>query len=101
MGRFGEQPCFLDAIDRQIKICDLVLVVGTSNTVYPAAGYAREAQRRGAKVAVFNIEEVSHFLSLNTCSNTDGSSWSCCRLKAITEQTFSSLGRAKRLCLKR
>jgi len=33
---------------------DLVIVVGTSGTVYPAAGFAEQARRKGAKVAVVN-----------------------------------------------
>lgn len=55
---FGELPHSLDVIDTKIRLCDMLVVVGTSNTVYPAAGYAREAQRYGAKVAVFNSERV-------------------------------------------
>ncbi|RYP10680.1 hypothetical protein DL764_000470 [Monosporascus ibericus] len=33
---------------------DLMLVVGTAAAVYPAAGYTRQAKRRGAAVAVVN-----------------------------------------------
>ncbi|KAJ8607040.1 hypothetical protein MRB53_040549 [Persea americana] len=36
---------------------DLVLVIGTSATVWPAAGYIEKARRRGARLAVINIEE--------------------------------------------
>ena len=35
---------------------DLILVIGTSGVVYPAAGYAWSVKMRGGKVAVFNIE---------------------------------------------
>ena len=35
---------------------DLILVIGTSGVVYPAAGYAWSVRMRGGKVAVFNIE---------------------------------------------
>ncbi|KAI1503347.1 histidine phosphatase superfamily [Biscogniauxia marginata] len=38
---------------------DLILVVGTAATVYPAAGYTRKAQRRGAIVAVVNPDPDS------------------------------------------
>jgi NAD-dependent SIR2 family protein deacetylase len=31
---------------------DLVLVIGTTATVYPAAGYVEIARERGARVAV-------------------------------------------------
>ncbi|KAJ7144958.1 sirtuin [Mycena crocata] len=36
--------------------CDLLLLVGTSTTVYPAAGFAKTVKERGGKVAVFNLE---------------------------------------------
>jgi NAD-dependent deacetylase sirtuin 5 len=35
---------------------DLILVIGTTATVYPAAGYVDQARRRGAKVAVINMD---------------------------------------------
>ncbi|KAI1201220.1 DHS-like NAD/FAD-binding domain-containing protein [Nemania serpens] len=38
---------------------DLMLVVGTAAAVYPAAGYTRKAQRRGATVAVVNPDPDS------------------------------------------
>jgi NAD-dependent SIR2 family protein deacetylase len=37
---------------------DLMLVIGTTATVYPAAGYVDQARRRGAKVAVINMDGV-------------------------------------------
>lgn len=38
---------------------DLVLVVGTSAQVYPAAGYTKKAQSMGARVAVVNPDPGS------------------------------------------
>jgi NAD+-dependent protein deacetylase sirtuin 5 len=38
------------------KHVDLVLLIGTSGLVYPAAGYTWDIKMRGGKVAVFNIE---------------------------------------------
>ncbi|KAF2138918.1 uncharacterized protein K452DRAFT_320585 [Aplosporella prunicola CBS 121167] len=35
---------------------DLMLVIGTSSTVWPAAGYIQTARTLGARIAVFNIE---------------------------------------------
>lgn len=35
---------------------DLILVIGTSGLVWPAAGYIQQVAMRGGKVAVFNIE---------------------------------------------
>ncbi|KAL2870342.1 SIR2 family NAD-dependent protein deacylase [Aspergillus lucknowensis] len=38
---------------------DLMLVIGTSSRVYPAAGYVEKARSRGARVAVVNMDPVS------------------------------------------
>lgn len=35
---------------------DLILVIGTSSKVYPAAGYVDEARDKGARVAVVNMD---------------------------------------------
>ena len=43
-------------INKDEKI-DLLLVIGTSAAVYPAAGYIAKARAQGAKVAVINTEE--------------------------------------------
>jgi NAD+-dependent protein deacetylase sirtuin 5 len=45
---------------------DIMLVIGTAATVYPAAGYTRKAQRRGAVVAVINPDRnARHGLGQN------------------------------------
>lgn len=36
---------------------DLILVIGTSARVYPAAGYVDRARAKGAKVAVINMDQ--------------------------------------------
>ncbi|KAF7799997.1 hypothetical protein EIP86_011240 [Pleurotus ostreatoroseus] len=69
---FGEQPQYLDHIDKLVARADLCLVVGTSSTVYPAAGYAEEVQANGGKVAVFNLDrshgdEDADYLFLGPC----------------------------------
>lgn len=56
-------------IDRD-KI-DLMLVIGTTATVWPAAGYVQEARSQGAKVAVINMDGLDG--ELGAASNlTDG-----------------------------
>ncbi|KAJ7655333.1 putative SIR2 family histone deacetylase [Mycena rosella] len=45
-----------DSGDEHAKV-DLMLVVGTSALVYPAAGYIHAARARGARIAVFNMED--------------------------------------------
>lgn len=42
-------------IEKEEKI-DLMLVIGTSARVYPAAGYIDEARDKGARVAVINMD---------------------------------------------
>ena len=38
--------------------CDLMIVIGSSLVVYPAAGFPEHAKRRGAKLAIVNREET-------------------------------------------
>ena len=49
------------AVDKWInkpERIDLMLVIGTSASVYPAAGYVGEARAKGARVAVINTERA-------------------------------------------
>ncbi|MBI2426149.1 MAG: NAD-dependent deacylase [Candidatus Hydrogenedentes bacterium] len=49
-----------------VRRCDFVLIVGTSATVYPAAGIPATAKQHGAFVVECNVEETDF-----TCSITD------------------------------
>ena len=55
---FGEMlpVAVLDAAEQASRSCELMLVVGTSGVVYPAAGLARLARDAGARVVVLNPE---------------------------------------------
>lgn len=53
---FEEMPLYLDEIDTALDDCDLFVSIGTSGNVYPAAGFARTARRRGAQVMELNME---------------------------------------------
>ncbi len=55
---FGEHlpPEALAAAEAAVQACDLMLVIGTSGVVYPAAGLALGAHQRGARVVVINPE---------------------------------------------
>lgn len=48
----------LDEVDRFLNAgpVDLILVIGTSSKVYPAAGYVDVARAKGARVAVVNMD---------------------------------------------
>lgn len=56
---FGEQLPgeVLDKIYERLRVCDAILVVGTSGQVYPAAGFAVEVRRREGHVIEINIED--------------------------------------------
>ncbi|KAF5363685.1 hypothetical protein D9756_000846 [Leucocoprinus leucothites] len=56
---FEEIPHHLDLIEELAEAANLCIVVGTSSTVYPAAGYASLVKDCGGKVAVFNLERTS------------------------------------------
>jgi NAD-dependent deacetylase len=53
---FGEAPRYLKQIEAALDACDLFVVVGTSATVYPAAGFVEIAKASGAETHQFNIE---------------------------------------------
>ncbi|XP_075441787.1 NAD-dependent protein deacylase sirtuin-5, mitochondrial isoform X1 [Ascaphus truei] len=55
---FGEtlDSNVLGEVEKELEICDLCLVVGTSSIVYPAAMFAPQVAARGVPVAEFNME---------------------------------------------
>ena len=58
---FGEMPLGLDQIYKALEQVDLFIAVGTSGTVYPAAGFVQDAKRAGAWTVELTLEpgEVS------------------------------------------
>jgi NAD-dependent deacetylase len=48
----------MDAAQRATLACDLMLVLGSSLVVYPAAGFPLLAKRNGARYAIVNREET-------------------------------------------
>ncbi len=53
---FGEMPYQMEEISRALGACDLFLSIGTSGTVYPAAGFVMEARNAGAHTVELNLE---------------------------------------------
>ncbi|KAK7705010.1 hypothetical protein SLS57_010294 [Botryosphaeria dothidea] len=53
-----ETIAFVDDFIADSDRIDLILVIGTSSTVYPAAGYVGRARAKGARVAVINVERT-------------------------------------------
>lgn len=61
---FGEMPIGLDIIYHHLAQADLFIAIGTSGTVYPAAGFVEEAISVGAETIELNLEPShvhSHF----------------------------------------
>ena len=58
---FGEQPKYLDKIYKSLDRTDVFLSIGTSNNVYPAAGFIDylKHQKRKIDFYEFNIEKTS------------------------------------------
>lgn len=54
---FGEIPLDMDGIYRQLNEATVLLVVGTSGSVYPAAGFVHMANQRGIQTMYIGPEE--------------------------------------------
>ena len=52
---FGEEPMHMQAISRALMRCDLFVAIGTSGTVYPAAGFVQLASGH-ARTVELNLE---------------------------------------------
>lgn len=65
---FGEMPFEMDRISREISRSTVMLVVGTSGSVYPAANFVRWARQSGARTvyvgpeAPLNAKEFTHIV---------------------------------------
>jgi len=53
---FGEMPLEMDRIFAALRQAELFLSIGTSGTVYPAAGFVTEARAAGAHTVELNLE---------------------------------------------
>jgi NAD-dependent deacetylase len=53
---FGETPRFLDEIYERLDGSDLFVAIGTSGSVYPAAGLVAQARRGGIRTLEINLE---------------------------------------------
>ena len=55
---FGEGIPTMSRLSTLVNSADLILVLGTSSTVYPAASFAAQVRANGGKAAVFNLEDT-------------------------------------------
>ena len=53
---FGEVPLHMEAIGAALAEADLFVAVGTSGSVYPAAGFVAEARRIGMRTCELTLE---------------------------------------------
>lgn len=53
---FGEMPKYMQQIDDLLYNADLFVSIGTSGTVYPAAGFVSQANHFGAHTVELNLE---------------------------------------------
>jgi NAD-dependent deacetylase len=53
---FGEMPLEMDTIYDALEQADLFVAIGTSGSVYPAAGFVTEARGRGIRTCEINLE---------------------------------------------
>ncbi len=53
---FGEVPLEMERIEREIARATLMIVIGTSGSVYPAAGFVNWARQAGARTAYIGPE---------------------------------------------
>lgn len=73
---FGEIPEGMGDIGRYLNWTDMLIVVGTSAIVHPAAGFLKTVKDRGGKIAVFNLEQTekdedyADWLFLGGCEET-------------------------------
>jgi NAD-dependent deacetylase len=56
---FGEMPFEMERIYEALAQCGLFLSIGTSGTVYPAAGFVEAARLTGARTVELNLERSS------------------------------------------
>src|SRR6185436_3148417 len=64
---FGEVPYEMDRIVAAVTRCDVLVVVGSSGAVYPAAGFAAQARRAGAKTIYVGPEEPDNAPAFDRC----------------------------------
>lgn len=68
---FGESllPADLTRCAAALRSCDVLLVIGTSGIVYPAAGFASVAKEAGAFVAEINFETTAQSPAMDVSLN--------------------------------
>ena len=63
---FGEMPLFMTPIRNALRDADLFVAIGTSGSVYPAAGFVGTARHYGVKTCELNLEPSDNARQFNT-----------------------------------
>jgi len=64
---FGEMPMQMDMIMEALESCTLFAAIGTSGTVYPAAGFADLARQAGARCVEINLDATDISTGFDEC----------------------------------
>lgn len=64
---FGEAPRHLRQIEAALEQCDLFVAIGTSGTVYPAAGFVEIANTKGAETHRFDTRLADGSQHFDNC----------------------------------
>nr|WP_272213531.1 NAD-dependent deacylase [Marinicella sp. W31]MDC2879489.1 NAD-dependent deacylase [Marinicella sp. W31] len=57
---FGEMPYDMERVEDALDRAELFVAIGTSGTVYPAAGFVTEAAGKGARTVELNLEATGN-----------------------------------------
>lgn len=63
---FGEMPLEMARIEREIENCTVMVVIGTSGSVYPAANFVNWARRTGARTVYVGPERPLNAQAFST-----------------------------------
>lgn len=64
---FGEIPMAMNRISKALEQCDLFIAIGTSGSVYPAAGFVELAREHGAHTVELNLEATTSMFDEHIC----------------------------------
>lgn len=78
---FGEAPRYMRQIEAALEQCDLFIAIGTSATVYPAAGFVEIAKASGVEAHQFDINASQNSEVFSRCHGVLCAALShhCCR----------------------
>lgn len=57
---FNEMPYHNQKTEQELSRCDFFISIGTSGTVFPAAGFSKVAKDNGTKTICFNLKEPAN-----------------------------------------